>query len=116
MSNNVSAPFSIAFKTEASLLLRFLNIAMILCQDLVDIVATFSVVLRYKKTKLTERQALGHIDKICDKKVNIERIFSYEHKLLINKQPTSEENFFSKTGKGDFKPPQQNKKTRKKNP
>jgi hypothetical protein len=72
MSNNVSAPFSIAFKTEVSLLLRFLNIAMILCQDLIDIVATFTVVLRSKKTKLAERLAPGPNNKIGEQIVNIE--------------------------------------------
>ena len=59
MSNKVSAPFSIAFKMDVSLLLRFLNIGTMPCQDLVDNIVTYSVNLRCKKTKLAEVKLLG---------------------------------------------------------
>ena len=48
MSNKVSAPFSIAFQMDVSLLLRFLNMP---CQDLVDNIVTWDLATFSQKLK-----------------------------------------------------------------
>ena len=74
MSNKVSAPFSIAFQMDVSLLLRFLNIGTMPCQDLVDNIVTYSVNLRCKKTKLTVVKLLGPTIPIIKKLLQIKVI------------------------------------------